>query len=1285
MRKLVVTLLVLAAASAAVGVSIIHAADGDVVLVSRATAGTSGNGISDSADMSPDGRYVVFRSLATNLDAAATSGVAQIYLRDTQTGVTTLVSRADGLSGAAGDDASSQPSVSDDGRYVAFLSKANDLSPDDDDAVDNVFVRDVVAGTTTLESRGSGPTGSQSTSNAAAPSLSGDGNWIAFASDANLTADAGGAYSKVYVRNRTTQLNELGSAGQPIATGIPVNLGTTPSISDDGTFVAFAGEVAGGTAIYVRDRTSNSTIIASRLDGPQGVPASDASAPDISSDGRYVTWVSLGNDVSSEDSDGTYDVFERDLVEGWTTLVSRADGVAGAGASGPGASTLPHVSADGRRVVFASTADNLSNVDNNTGTNVFVRDTLAGTTAMVHGTPGQTPPPDSDITSTAIAASGGFVAYDSHATILPTQETGGFTDVFRRELGNEPAVTLPTGNVADLTIAEGAAGVTSQAIVPVTLNAPLARPVDFTWTTHDGTAVAGSDYTSSTGHVRFSPGQTSETVDVPILGSDDGEGTETFTISLSDGVEGTVGRTGTVTITDDNPVTPPATTPPAGGGNSTGPAPGQPLLTGPPATACDTKVIVGLLHLQGCLQSTPTKTVATGAVSVDGLTATPDAPAQTITFTSTSVKSQGTVTVDAGTIPVLHGVWSATWSDPTGRQSIDLGANFLSPPNGSQLFTLDLAPEMKSTANNDGSLDLNTSVTLPIFGTPVIPIADLHLKTDSVHGLRANELYVHEDTVMLGPLELDGFDLRFDPTHGTMSGAATLVLPTPNRLKIGATVAFDNQGFKSASAQVDNLNFAISSGIFLQRIKVAIGVRPLSLGGGIGISAGPSVTGKSAVRIDGNFSYTFSDPGKLHVDGALALVSIPIATAYFDYLTSGSVDFGAQVHFGLPNVTAPVSTAQPVVLQGFLTGWVDGNRAFDVESQVDAQVLGVQMAGVDLLVSNVGIAGCGKLAFFAGGFGYTWATKQLTVMGPFLCDVGAWRPVQASASQATSSRTLGFSADDQLVRIVGTTAPPQVTLRGPGGQAIQTPAFGQPGVVNNSFVVLQDPQTNTTYVAINHATGSWTLAPTAGSSPISSIQSASKLPPVKITAKVTRVAHSSRYALHYRLAPLPRQVVTFSESGPQTHSVLGTATAPTGTLRFTPAPGKGGRRKIVALVTQNGMPRKQLTVATYTAPAPPTLAAPAALTAKLRSGVVTLRWHPVPGAFRYVITGTDSAKGPLRAVASGTAHQVTVTSVRPITAATLTVRATSPAGHLGRSATTTVKATTTSKKAHKHR
>ena len=127
-------------------------------------AGAKGNGESGSAAISADGRFVAFASGASNLHPDDTDTTWDIFVRDLETNTTTLVSRATGaagVAGAKGNGGTYNPAISADGRFVTFSSYASNLHPDDGDTTQDVFVRDLEANTTTLVSRADGASGAK--------------------------------------------------------------------------------------------------------------------------------------------------------------------------------------------------------------------------------------------------------------------------------------------------------------------------------------------------------------------------------------------------------------------------------------------------------------------------------------------------------------------------------------------------------------------------------------------------------------------------------------------------------------------------------------------------------------------------------------------------------------------------------------------------------------------------------------------------------------------------------------------------------------------------------------------------------------------------------------------------------------------------------------------------------------------------------------------------------------------------------------------------------------------
>ena len=329
--------------------------------MSVSSGGVTGNNNSQKPSISGDGRYVVFVSTATNLVAGDTNGVMDVFLRDVIAKTTTRVSVAtNGNEGNAESSTWSVPSISSDGRYVAFYSAASNLVAGDTNGFYDVFLRDAISNTTTRISMASN--GDQSNGNSQFPTLSSDGRFVAYWSEASNLAPGVDQRYEIYAYDRQTGVTEHISIG---AAGVLANNASSgvPSISTDGRFVTFsssasnliAGDTNGFDDIFVRDRLSRETTRVS-IDS-SGVQANSSSnSPRISADGRFVAYESMASNLVAGDTNTQGDVFLHDRLMGETTRVS----VATDGTQGRGYSTyLGDVSGEGRYVSFISAAADL--------------------------------------------------------------------------------------------------------------------------------------------------------------------------------------------------------------------------------------------------------------------------------------------------------------------------------------------------------------------------------------------------------------------------------------------------------------------------------------------------------------------------------------------------------------------------------------------------------------------------------------------------------------------------------------------------------------------------------------------------------------------------------------------------------------------------------------------------------------------------------------------------------------------------------------------------------------
>lgn len=329
---------------------------GDTTRVSVASDRTQASSQSQDPSISADGRYVFFSSSANNLVSGDTNVRPDVFVYDRQTGQTTRVSVAS--NGAQGNEGSISPSISADGRYVAFTSYASNLVNGDTNGYPDVFVYDWQTGQTTRVSVSSNGTQGNWTSND--PSISSDGRYVIFGSVArNLVSGDTNNYWDVFVYDRQTGQTTRVSVS---SNGIQGNGDSysISSISTDGRIVAFTSSASNLVSndtnsrqdVFVHDRqTGQTTRISVAPDGTQG--NSTSGAPSISSDGRYVAFQSQANNLVTGDTNLSTDTFVYDRQTGQMTRVS----VTSSGLERFGHSGSPFISTDGRYVTFNSFAN----------------------------------------------------------------------------------------------------------------------------------------------------------------------------------------------------------------------------------------------------------------------------------------------------------------------------------------------------------------------------------------------------------------------------------------------------------------------------------------------------------------------------------------------------------------------------------------------------------------------------------------------------------------------------------------------------------------------------------------------------------------------------------------------------------------------------------------------------------------------------------------------------------------------------------------------------------------
>lgn len=407
--------------------------------VSVSTAGVEGNLDSTYASISADGRYIAFQSTASNLVADDTSVITDVFVRDTQLNTTTRVSVVTG--GAEANSDSYTPSISPNGRYITFGSVAsnlfdNDVIPDSDD----MFIHDTQTGTTTHISNvytsiafGSSPDDFSQYRN----NMSTDGRYVAFSSySGNLVNNDTNGISDIFVRD--TQLNTATRISVSTA-GVQGNsISYMPSMSADGRYVAFLSDatnlVAGDTNnkgdVFVRDMQLGTTTRVSL--STAGVESDDYSyIADMSANGRYVAFTSSATNLVAGDTNGLYDVFVRDLQENTTTRVSLKND----GTEILASSYNPVISEDGRYVAFDAPIDDVvPDIDTNSQSDVFIRDTLLGTTTLVSINSAGTASANGESIYPIMSPDGRYITFESSASDLVNGDLNNIPDIFVRDM-----------------------------------------------------------------------------------------------------------------------------------------------------------------------------------------------------------------------------------------------------------------------------------------------------------------------------------------------------------------------------------------------------------------------------------------------------------------------------------------------------------------------------------------------------------------------------------------------------------------------------------------------------------------------------------------------------------------------------------------------------------------------------------------------------------------------------------------------------------------------------------
>ena len=459
----------------------------------------------------------------------------------------------------------------------------------------------------------------------------------------------------------------------------------------------------------------------------------------------------------------------------------------------------------------------------------------------------------------------------------------------------------------------------------------------------------------------------------------------------------------------------------------------------------------------------------------------------------------------------------------------------------------------------------------------------------------------------------------------------------------------------------ENLNYPVGQGVFLQRIAGSYTVNPRTIDADIGLTAGPELcipgVGCGAlIDIGGHWNLTFDgSEWSTTIGGTASMIAVPLG-ADFSATYNSTGRFDAVVHF---NTT--LYAVFDVNAFFNLTFYDPGLWQAAAGMDICTKYIVHECAGGDLVVSSIGIAACIRLPWFlpdVGGY-YRWGEGGVNFYFSG-CSVG---DVQIQGGRVTAAQERSFTVRQgtrsEVLSFEGQDGPPNVTLEGPGGQRMATPADGYD--MTEPFFVSQEPKDKTTYVMISRPNaGRWTVGVAEGSTPIVKMSRAQGLPDPKVKARVS--GRGTKRRLTWEATPIQGQRITFSEQGARSGDTIGTTTRARGSLAFTPTDGPKGKRTIVAEVIQNGNPRKMLKVATYNSPrvAP---GRPGKLKLTRKGSSLRASWGKAAGATGYAVSVTlsDGRVIPIQT----TKRSITIPGLAKTETATVTVAGYRVAGFNG--------------------
>lgn len=701
-----------------------------------------------------------------------------------------------------------------------------------------------------------------------------------------------------------------------------------------------------------------------------------------------------------------------------------------------------------------------------------------------------------------------------------------------------------------------------------------------------------------------------------------------------------------------------------------GPASAFPAADPPPADpACVKTPALGIAKFlsSGCFTRSAKTLTTTAPFRVNGVVVDPKGKTVKLDETTRTLTAPSGVAMSLG--PIGLGSGARTWKFPASGSYAPPPLDFDKGGLGGALLQLKLAGDA-TLKFLDAKVQIGTHLQLPAPFSAVN--GDVTLKADNFTGLQLDGLHVRADELPYGFHDLD---LAYVSDPPTWTGAMSWRSAAAGGDDFGAQIRIVNGSLEFV--KLDG-KFAAPGRelyppfLYMRYLGLALKTKPLVLTGSTILAGGPSAGDTSIVGIGhpfdtfGTITLTLAAPFRLDAYAPVYVLGYRLGQGELHYTFPGDVSFAANASIG--NCAKAGASMQ---VSGFVSA--KSPPQFSAKGKATACLVGASVS-VDGVLSSKGIAACGEFglgeASVSAGAGHLWSdgSTSIKLTG---CSTAPYEV--AATRQAGGARTFRVGAGVKQVdlTLVGEGGPPAVTVTGPDGRTYGSDAAN--AVKGTRHVAVPDAASRTqTLLIAQPAAGTWTVTPNAGSAPVLGLRVARDAAPPVVRGSVRRAG--ARRELRWTAQHRTGRVLELFEEGDGELRRLGTPKGTRGTVRWTPEVVRGGRRTITALVSQDGLPLRKVTLGSYVLPRPKKPGSARRLRATHAKGDrLVLRWVPGARAVRQELR-VSLGDGTRRIYRFGArTRTLTIKRIRAVTTGRFTVTALRADGVAGPAARGTVR------------